>query len=148
MVSLLYCSVYISTGKIASEKPNLRHWNSNSCTMQHIKTPLLVSRNGVGRKIPVTSYSPTRRTRSTIGAGGLNGSVRNGKRCGPSAKVTGESAGLTQDPSWLHVSRRGLRTYKLPEQSKTQVNGMITGACSGLTECITCCSEQKWVQII
>ena len=27
---------------------------------------------------------------STIGAGGLNGSVRNGKRCDPSAMVTGK----------------------------------------------------------
>jgi hypothetical protein len=35
-----------------------------------------------------TTYSPTRRPRSTIGAGGLNFSVRNGKRCIPAAIVT------------------------------------------------------------
>jgi hypothetical protein len=35
-----------------------------------------------------TTYSPTGRPRSTIGAGGLNFSVRNGKRCIPAAIVT------------------------------------------------------------
>ena len=34
---------------------------------------------------------PPRYQGSTIGAGGLNGSVRNGKRCGPSAIATGKT---------------------------------------------------------
>ena len=34
------------------------------------------------------TYSPTKRIRSTIGAGGLNFCVRNGYRCDPSAIIT------------------------------------------------------------
>ena len=34
------------------------------------------------------TYSPTKRIRSTIGAGGLNYCVRNGNRCDPSAIIT------------------------------------------------------------
>jgi hypothetical protein len=41
-----------------------------------------------GQKKWATTYSPTGRPRSTIGAGGLNFSVRNGKRCIPAAIVT------------------------------------------------------------
>ena len=36
-------------------------------------------------------YSPTKRIRSTIGAGGLNFCVRNGYRCDPSAIITRKS---------------------------------------------------------
>ena len=37
------------------------------------------------------TYSPTKRIRSTIGAGGLNFCVRNGYRCDPSAIITRKS---------------------------------------------------------
>src|SRR5262249_52960405 len=42
-------------------------------------------------RIPATSYSPTRRPCSTIGAGGLNYRVRDGNGCVPSAIATGNS---------------------------------------------------------
>ena len=38
--------------------------------------------------IPAMTYSPTKRIRSTIGAGGLNFCVRDGYRCDPSAIIT------------------------------------------------------------
>src|SRR2546427_12413936 len=41
------------------------------------------------RKDPAASYSPTRRPCSTIGAGGLNGRVRDGNGCFPSAITAG-----------------------------------------------------------
>lgn len=43
---------------------------------------------GLWEKIPAATYSPTRVTGSTIGAGGLNGRVRNGNGCAPSAMAT------------------------------------------------------------
>src|SRR5205085_6509381 len=47
------------------------------------------SRLGPVRRDPAASYSPTRRPCSTIGAGGLNGRVRDGNGCFPSAIATG-----------------------------------------------------------
>src|SRR4029077_16771492 len=45
---------------------------------------------GLGTKEdPAASYSPTRRPCSTIGAGGLNGRVRDGNGCFPSAITAG-----------------------------------------------------------
>jgi hypothetical protein len=41
------------------------------------------------KKKPATTYSPTRKASSTIGAGGLYFCVRNGNRCFSSAIVTG-----------------------------------------------------------
>ncbi len=41
------------------------------------------------KKTPASSYSPTSKGGSTIGAGGLNGRVRDGNGCGPSAIETG-----------------------------------------------------------
>ncbi len=40
------------------------------------------------KKILAMTYSPTKRIRSTIGAGGLNFCVRDGYRCDPSAIIT------------------------------------------------------------
>ena len=51
-------------------------------TIQHIK-----HKKGI-EKILAMTYSPTKRIRSTIGAGGLNFCVRNGYRCDPSAIIT------------------------------------------------------------
>ena len=44
---------------------------------------------GLSKQDPAASYSPTRRPCSTIGAGGLNGRVRDGNGCFPSAITTG-----------------------------------------------------------
>src|SRR6185295_13795706 len=48
-----------------------------------------VARPGPPPRDPAASYSPTRRPCSTIGAGGLNGRVRDGNGCFPSAIATG-----------------------------------------------------------
>src|SRR5438128_7772814 len=47
---------------------------------------------------PAASYSPTRRPCSTIGAGGLNGRVRDGNGCFPSAIAAGNRIG--DETSW------------------------------------------------
>src|SRR5437660_5454557 len=44
---------------------------------------------GLSGRDPAASYSPTRRPCSTIGAGGLNGRVRDGNGCFPSAITAG-----------------------------------------------------------
>src|SRR5256886_4686943 len=44
---------------------------------------------GLSGQDPAASYSPTRRPCSTIGAGGLNGRVRDGNGCFPSAITAG-----------------------------------------------------------
>jgi hypothetical protein len=48
-----------------------------------------IARQALFEKDPATSYSPTWRPCSTIGAGGLNGRVRDGNGCFPSAIATG-----------------------------------------------------------
>ena len=52
--------------------------------------PDKAGRATVKKKTPASSYSPTACRCSTIGAGGLNGRVRDGNGCGPSAIETGE----------------------------------------------------------
>src|SRR5579862_180638 len=51
--------------------------------------PAALSRLEPVREDPAASYSPTRRPCSTIGAGGLNGRVRDGNGCFPSAITAG-----------------------------------------------------------
>src|SRR5439155_16287710 len=53
---------------------------------------------GLSGQDPAASYSPTRRPCSTIGAGGLNGRVRDGNGCFPSAIAAGNRIG--DETSW------------------------------------------------
>ena len=61
---------------------------------------------------------------STIGAEGLNCSVRNGKRCFPLAKATGKSRETLRGPSKLH-SANALRITNYPSSPRPISTGLL-----------------------
>ncbi len=84
-----------------SGRPDLNRrrpaWEAGILPLNYARSKLLSDPppNKAGRaiwkkKTPASSYSPTACRCSTIGAGGLNGRVRYGNGCGPSAIKTGE----------------------------------------------------------
>jgi hypothetical protein len=64
---------------------------------------------------PAASYSSIRRPYSTIGAGGLNGRVRDGIGCDTSAIATGNRA------AWLVLVMRA-RKYEHEPRTRTTIN--------------------------
>ena len=78
-------------------RDRLYHWSYTPIKMapqtglEPVTSWLTVMRStdwAIEEHIPAMTYSPTKRIRSTIGAGGLNYCVRNGNRCDPSAIIT------------------------------------------------------------
>ena len=78
-------------------RPLLYHWSYTPIKMapqtglEPVTSWLTVMRStdwAIEEHIPAMTYSPTKRIRSTIGAGGLNFCVRDGYRCDPSAIIT------------------------------------------------------------
>ena len=85
-------NIIISTQHAASTKKEASHRKAPSNPYINIKlynTSTIKKANiKKHKKILAMTYSPTKRIRSTIGAGGLNFCVRNGYRCDPSAIIT------------------------------------------------------------
>ena len=66
-------------------------------SLKHSKKARPLSRSGLFELNPAASYSPIRRPYSTIGAGGLNGRVRDGIGCDTSAIATGSLKTVSSD---------------------------------------------------